>query len=260
MQWACDILNFECSIASLILVVYRCSAAETGVGRNDVDVDADAAEQSSQTRRCRRRRHPGLARVRVRSTSDSDRSTSTPAGRPAASTPLHGDPSALTRRPRSRRRTFRDQLDTAIPPNYVRISASNVDASPYLLWPRPGGHFGIARSLYLSVRPSVPRRSCLGWAYPAININSCLQALTKYISTPADSALETIIFYCFVGYISALTCFLLLIIIGTLAACSLATIGHQRCADCGPVSSRMVFPFHDPPSQTLFQNDEIFHV
>jgi len=168
---ACDIRNFECSIASLILVVYRCSAAETGVGRNDVDVDADAAEQSSQTRRCRRRRHPGLARVRVRSTSDSDRSTSTPAGRAAASTPLHGDPSALTRRPRSRRRTFRDQLetartphaiplprtfrdqlktartthaiplpwtfrdqlDTAIPPNYVRISASNVDASPYLL-------------------------------------------------------------------------------------------------------------------------------
>jgi len=34
----------------------------------------------------------------------------------------------------------------------------------------------------------------------AINVNSCLQALTKDISTPADiapSALETIIFYCF---------------------------------------------------------------
>jgi len=50
------------------------------------------------------------------------------------------------------------------------------------------------------------------WAYPAININSCLQALTKDISAPADiasSALETIIFYCFTGYISALTYYLL---------------------------------------------------
>ena len=36
-----------------------------------------------------------------------------------------------------------------------------------------------------------------------MNINSCLQALTKDLSTPADiapSALETIIFYCFMGY------------------------------------------------------------
>ena len=36
-------------------------------------------------------------------------------------------------------------------------------------------------------------------AYPAINIISCLQALTEDISTPADiapSALETIVFYC----------------------------------------------------------------
>ena len=50
------------------------------------------------------------------------------------------------------------------------------------------------------------------WAYPAININSCVQALTKDISTPADiapSALETIVFYCFMGYISALTYYLL---------------------------------------------------
>ena len=50
-------------------------------------------------------------------------------------------------------------------------------------------------------------------AYTAINVNSCLQALTKDISTPADiapSALETIIFYCFMGYISALTYYLLL--------------------------------------------------
>jgi len=50
-------------------------------------------------------------------------------------------------------------------------------------------------------------------AYPAISINSCLQALTKDISIPADiapSALETIIFYCFMGYVSALTYYLLL--------------------------------------------------
>ena len=56
------------------------------------------------------------------------------------------------------------------------------------------------------------------WAYPAININSCLQALTKDISTLADiapSALETIIFYCFMGYISALTYFLLLVFLWT---------------------------------------------
>ena len=40
------------------------------------------------------------------------------------------------------------------------------------------------------------------------------QALTKDISTPADiapSALETIIFYCFMGCINALTCYLLLL-------------------------------------------------
>jgi len=48
------------------------------------------------------------------------------------------------------------------------------------------------------------------WAYPTISIeiNSCLQALTEDISTPADiapSALETIVFYCFMGFISALT-------------------------------------------------------
>ena len=36
----------------------------------------------------------------------------------------------------------------------------------------------------------------ISWAYPLININSCLQAITKDISTPADiapSALETIV-------------------------------------------------------------------
>jgi len=52
------------------------------------------------------------------------------------------------------------------------------------------------------------RLELTSWAYPAININSCLQALTKDTSTPADiapSALETIIFYCFMGYISAPT-------------------------------------------------------
>ena len=40
-------------------------------------------------------------------------------------------------------------------------------------------------------------------------MNGCLQALTKKISTPVDiapSALETIVFYCFKSYISALTC------------------------------------------------------
>jgi len=40
------------------------------------------------------------------------------------------------------------------------------------------------------------------------NINSCLQALAKDISTAAyiaPSALGTIIFYCFMGYINALT-------------------------------------------------------
>jgi len=48
------------------------------------------------------------------------------------------------------------------------------------------------------------KQELTSWAYPAININSCLQALNKDISTPADiapSALETIIFYCFMGYI-----------------------------------------------------------
>jgi len=56
------------------------------------------------------------------------------------------------------------------------------------------------------------RLELTSWAYPAININSCLQALTKDISTPADiapSALETVIFYCFIGYISALAYYLL---------------------------------------------------
>ena len=56
------------------------------------------------------------------------------------------------------------------------------------------------------------RLELTSWAYPAININSCLQALTKDISTAADialSALETIISYCFMGYISALTYYLL---------------------------------------------------
>jgi len=54
---------------------------------------------------------------------------------------------------------------------------------------------------------------------PLINIDVCLaihSALTKDISTPADiapSALETIIFYRFTGYISALTYYLLLLII-----------------------------------------------
>jgi len=60
------------------------------------------------------------------------------------------------------------------------------------------------------------RLELTSWAYPVININSCLQALTKDISTLANiapSALETIIFYCFIGgYISALTYYLLLIL------------------------------------------------
>jgi len=61
------------------------------------------------------------------------------------------------------------------------------------------------------------RLELTSWAYPAININSCLQALTKDISTPAaniaPSALETIIFYCFMGYISSPTYYLLLLLI-----------------------------------------------
>ena len=44
------------------------------------------------------------------------------------------------------------------------------------------------------------RLELTSWAYPAININSCLQALTKDISTPADIA---------PGYVSALTYYLL---------------------------------------------------
>jgi len=46
------------------------------------------------------------------------------------------------------------------------------------------------------------RLELTSWAYPAININRCLQTLTKDISTPADiapSALETIIFLLFYG-------------------------------------------------------------
>jgi len=60
------------------------------------------------------------------------------------------------------------------------------------------------------------RLELTSWEYPAINVNGCLQALTRNISTPADiapSALETVIFYCFMGYISAVTYYLLLIII-----------------------------------------------
>jgi len=60
----------------------------------------------------------------------------------------------------------------------------------------------------LSLRRAL-RLELTSWAYPAININGCLQALTEDISTPADiapSALETIISYCFMAYIiSALT-------------------------------------------------------
>ena len=50
---------------------------------------------------------------------------------------------------------------------------------------------------------------------PATNINSCLQALTQDISAPADiapSALETTISCCFIGYISALTYYLVYLI------------------------------------------------
>ena len=50
-----------------------------------------------------------------------------------------------------------------------------------------------------------------------LSISGNQQALTKDISTPADIAatalgLRTIIFYCFMGYISALTYYLLLLI------------------------------------------------
>jgi len=55
----------------------------------------------------------------------------------------------------------------------------------------------------VDVRSVLPVLTCelTSWTYPANN--SCLQALTKDISTPADivpSALETIVFYCFMGY------------------------------------------------------------
>jgi len=72
--------------------------------------------------------------------------------------------------------------------------------------------------IYMSNYALFRRSLCLeltSWAYPAINVNSCLQALTKDISTSADiapSALETTIFYCFIGSISELTYYLLLII------------------------------------------------
>jgi len=81
-------------------------------------------------------------------------------------------------------------------------------------------------------RPICPAKSstvmgCGHWSKNApnyhrlllINIDLCLaihSALTKDISTPADiapSALETIIFHRFTGYISALTYYLLLLII-----------------------------------------------
>ena len=72
--------------------------------------------------------------------------------------------------------------------------------------------------LLLRIEHDLHNYQCLeltSWAYPAVNINSCLQALTNDISTPADiarSALETIVFCCFLGYISALTYYLLLLI------------------------------------------------
>jgi len=74
-------------------------------------------------------------------------------------------------------------------------------------------------------------RSAVGRIYIKKD-NSCLQALTKDISTPADiapSALETIVFYCFVGYISALTYYLLLLfpppLSGLYSLPSLLTVG-----------------------------------
>jgi len=62
----------------------------------------------------------------------------------------------------------------------------------------------------------------------AININSRLQALTKDISTPADiapSALKTMIFYCLMGYISALIYYLLLLLLAVWTAVRLKTAG-----------------------------------
>ena len=78
------------------------------------------------------------------------------------------------------------------------------------------------------------------WAYPAININSCLQALTKDICTRADiapSALETIIFYCVMGYISPLTYLLLLL---SLVIDKFYTQSHRQ-----KVSTLNVFAFRD---------------
>ena len=74
------------------------------------------------------------------------------------------------------------------------------------------------------------------WAYPAININSCLR-FAEDISTPADiapSAIETIVFYCFIGYISALTYYLLLFRYATqlkttaLLTCSKESASHTH--------------------------------
>ena len=73
-------------------------------------------------------------------------------------------------------------------------------------------------------------------AYPAININSCLR-FAEDISTPADiapSAIETIVFYCFMGYISALTYYLLLFRYATqlkttaLLTCSKESASHTH--------------------------------
>jgi len=61
-----------------------------------------------------------------------------------------------------------------------------------------------------------------------LDINSSLQALTKDISTPADitpSALEIITFYCFMGYISALTDHLLL---GLLLIAGCLQLSHRQ--------------------------------
>jgi len=105
------------------------------------------------------------------------------------------------------------------------------------------------RRAFCFAGPGFLRLELSSWAYPAININSCLQALTKHISTPADiapSALDTIIFCCSMGCISALTYYLLLHNRGsTCRAVHFRGLRASLCANCC-YNNRILrlLPFH----------------
>jgi len=89
------------------------------------------------------------------------------------------------------------------------LSARENSISYRIVKPKPVS--GICWNRYWSCLHQFHPNPIPSWAYPAININNCLQVLTKDICIPADiarSALETIVFYCFMGYISALTYYL----------------------------------------------------